>query len=230
MLPTFQRVTLDPEASARCAIGAPAQGMIMAHTSSKVHAMPRTLFNALAYSPVCHESFCMPSPSSARPADRCRRLWESPCYVHSVRVNHPDNLDECRPFSGRDPHMIRHLPLPGTHMRCPRVAIDSVARPGLRFFRRSCAILCSAQCFPHDMQGASMGAVPVITVTGWSNSGKTTFVTHVVGLLTDMGVRVGVITGTRREASTSRARTRGSTRRQARIRSCSALRTSTLSL
>lgn len=38
-----------------------------------------------------------------------------------------------------------------------------------------------------------MGAVPVITVTGWSNSGKTTFVTHVVGLLTDMGVRVGVI-------------------------------------
>ena len=38
-----------------------------------------------------------------------------------------------------------------------------------------------------------MGAVPVITVTGWSNSGKTTFVTRVVGLLTDMGVRVGVI-------------------------------------
>ena len=36
-----------------------------------------------------------------------------------------------------------------------------------------------------------MGAVPVITVTGWSNSGKTTFVTRVVGLLTDMGVRVG---------------------------------------
>lgn len=32
-----------------------------------------------------------------------------------------------------------------------------------------------------------MGAVPVITVTGWSNSGKTTFVTRVVGLLTDMG-------------------------------------------
>lgn len=38
-----------------------------------------------------------------------------------------------------------------------------------------------------------MGAVPVITVTGWSNSGKTTFVTRVVGPLTDMGVRVGVI-------------------------------------
>lgn len=111
MLPTFQRVTLDPEASARCAIGAPAQGMIMAHTSSRVHVMARTLFNAPARSPVCHESFCMPSPSSARPADRCRRLWESPCYVHSVRANHPGNLDECRPFSGRDPHVIRHLPL-----------------------------------------------------------------------------------------------------------------------
>lgn len=74
-----------------------------------------------------------------------------------------------------------------------------------------------------------MGAVPVITVTGWSNSGKTTFVTRVVGLLTDMGVRVGVIKhhGHKTEASTSRARTRGSTRKQARIRSCSALRTST---
>lgn len=38
-----------------------------------------------------------------------------------------------------------------------------------------------------------MSAVPVITVTGWSNSGKTTFNTRVVELLTEMGVRVGVI-------------------------------------
>ena len=38
-----------------------------------------------------------------------------------------------------------------------------------------------------------MSAVPVITMTGWSNSGKTTFTTHVVEQLTDMGIRVGVI-------------------------------------
>lgn len=38
-----------------------------------------------------------------------------------------------------------------------------------------------------------MSAVPVVTVTGWSNSGKTTFNTRVVEILTDMGVRVGVI-------------------------------------
>lgn len=38
-----------------------------------------------------------------------------------------------------------------------------------------------------------MGSVPVITLTGWSNSGKTTFNTHVVEILTQAGVRVGVI-------------------------------------
>lgn len=38
-----------------------------------------------------------------------------------------------------------------------------------------------------------MASVPVITVTGWSNSGKTTFATRVVDLLSDMGIRVGVI-------------------------------------
>lgn len=38
-----------------------------------------------------------------------------------------------------------------------------------------------------------MSAVPVVTVTGWSNSGKTTFNTRVVEILTDMGIRVGVI-------------------------------------
>ena len=35
--------------------------------------------------------------------------------------------------------------------------------------------------------------VPVITVTGWSNSGKTTFFTRVVELLTGAGLNVGVI-------------------------------------
>ena len=35
--------------------------------------------------------------------------------------------------------------------------------------------------------------VPVITVTGWSNSGKTTFFTRVVELLTQNGINVGVI-------------------------------------
>lgn len=39
----------------------------------------------------------------------------------------------------------------------------------------------------------AMVSVPVITVTGWSNSGKTTFATRVVDLLSDMGIRVGVI-------------------------------------
>ena len=38
-----------------------------------------------------------------------------------------------------------------------------------------------------------MSEVPVITMTGWSNSGKTTFTTRVVELLTGMGIRVGVI-------------------------------------
>lgn len=38
-----------------------------------------------------------------------------------------------------------------------------------------------------------MSEVPVITMTGWSNSGKTTFTTRVVELLTSMGIRVGVI-------------------------------------
>lgn len=38
-----------------------------------------------------------------------------------------------------------------------------------------------------------MSAVPAITVTGWSNSGKTTFNTQVVELLTQAGIRVGVI-------------------------------------
>lgn len=38
-----------------------------------------------------------------------------------------------------------------------------------------------------------MNTIPVITVTGWSNSGKTTFTTQVVEKLTNMGLRVGVI-------------------------------------
>lgn len=38
-----------------------------------------------------------------------------------------------------------------------------------------------------------MDAVPAITVTGWSNSGKTTFATRVVEALTAMGFSVGVI-------------------------------------
>jgi molybdopterin-guanine dinucleotide biosynthesis protein MobB len=38
-----------------------------------------------------------------------------------------------------------------------------------------------------------MGTVPVITVTGWSNSGKTTFTTRVVEQLSNADVRVGVI-------------------------------------
>ncbi|MGI6032234.1 MAG: molybdopterin-guanine dinucleotide biosynthesis protein B [Coriobacteriales bacterium] len=38
-----------------------------------------------------------------------------------------------------------------------------------------------------------MAQVPVITVTGWSNSGKTTFFTHVVQILTESGISVGVI-------------------------------------
>lgn len=38
-----------------------------------------------------------------------------------------------------------------------------------------------------------MAQVPVITVTGWSNSGKTTFFTTVVDILADSGIAVGVV-------------------------------------
>lgn len=38
-----------------------------------------------------------------------------------------------------------------------------------------------------------MSKVPVFTVTGWSGSGKTTFMTRVVEILTAAGVSVGVI-------------------------------------
>lgn len=38
-----------------------------------------------------------------------------------------------------------------------------------------------------------MSAIPNITVTGWSNSGKTTFVTKVVKILADSGIKVAVI-------------------------------------
>lgn len=38
-----------------------------------------------------------------------------------------------------------------------------------------------------------MSTIPNITVTGWSNSGKTTFVTQVVKILTDSGIKVAVI-------------------------------------
>ena len=38
-----------------------------------------------------------------------------------------------------------------------------------------------------------MSAIPNITVTGWSNSGKTTFVTQVVKILADSGIKVAVI-------------------------------------
>lgn len=38
-----------------------------------------------------------------------------------------------------------------------------------------------------------MSQAPVITVTGWSNSGKTTFFTRVVDILTKRGVSVAVI-------------------------------------
>lgn len=38
-----------------------------------------------------------------------------------------------------------------------------------------------------------MSTIPNITVTGWSNSGKTTFVTHVVKILADSGIKVAVI-------------------------------------
>ncbi len=38
-----------------------------------------------------------------------------------------------------------------------------------------------------------MAQVPVITVTGWSNSGKTTLMTQVVTCLNERGIQVGVI-------------------------------------
>lgn len=38
-----------------------------------------------------------------------------------------------------------------------------------------------------------MSAIPNITVTGWSNSGKTTFVTKVVKILADSGIKVAAI-------------------------------------
>lgn len=38
-----------------------------------------------------------------------------------------------------------------------------------------------------------MNTIPNITVTGWSNSGKTTFVTQVVKILADSGIKVAVI-------------------------------------
>lgn len=38
-----------------------------------------------------------------------------------------------------------------------------------------------------------MSTIPNITVTGWSNSGKTTFVTQVVKILADSGIKVAVI-------------------------------------
>ena len=38
-----------------------------------------------------------------------------------------------------------------------------------------------------------MSTIPNITVTGWSNSGKTTFVTQVVKILVDSGIKVAVI-------------------------------------
>ena len=38
-----------------------------------------------------------------------------------------------------------------------------------------------------------MSSVPIVTVVGWSNSGKTTFNTQVVDILSRAGVRVGVI-------------------------------------
>lgn len=44
-----------------------------------------------------------------------------------------------------------------------------------------------------QQKAAIVHGVPVITVTGWSNSGKTTFLTQVVQVLTGAGVSVGVI-------------------------------------
>ena len=38
-----------------------------------------------------------------------------------------------------------------------------------------------------------MSSVPFVTVTGWSNSGKTTFMTKVVDILSDAGIAVGVV-------------------------------------
>lgn len=38
-----------------------------------------------------------------------------------------------------------------------------------------------------------MSTIPNITVTGWSNSGKTTFVTQVAKILADSGIKVAVI-------------------------------------
>lgn len=38
-----------------------------------------------------------------------------------------------------------------------------------------------------------MREVPIVTVTGWSNSGKTTFMTKVAGIISAAGVRVGVV-------------------------------------
>lgn len=38
-----------------------------------------------------------------------------------------------------------------------------------------------------------MPRVPIVTVTGWSNSGKTTFMTKVASIISGAGVRVGVI-------------------------------------
>lgn len=42
-------------------------------------------------------------------------------------------------------------------------------------------------------EAARVNGVPVVTVTGFSNSGKTTFLTEVVSLLAAQGLRVGVV-------------------------------------
>ena len=44
-----------------------------------------------------------------------------------------------------------------------------------------------------QQEAARVCGVPVITVTGWSNSGKTTFFTRVVEIMTAAGFNVGVI-------------------------------------
>ena len=56
----------------------------------------------------------------------------------------------------------------------------------------------SASRVPEDAAGgygaaAKINGVPVVTVTGFSDSGKTTFLTEVVSLLAGEGVRVGVV-------------------------------------
>lgn len=121
---------------------------------------------------------------------------EPPCYAFAHRANHPDNLNESRAKQEQIRTERRVFSdSPCSEPACVRLASGHRQFPSL-----------AAPCFVGELRYTLLSTMMAgcharrihersacHNDDRWSNSGKTTFTTRVVELLTGMGIRVGVI-------------------------------------